>query len=88
MTKCVYEESPIFLFLVMFVVMTVELSTLVFTLTNEQDRSVGWCGVISALFRRHFVRGSDSFLLRLRSKRKKEKRTVTDNKSKQKRICL
>lgn len=29
--------------------------------------SVGWCGVISALLSRHFVRGSDSFLLRLKS---------------------
>lgn len=27
--------------------------------------SVGWCGVMSALLSRHFVRGSDSFLLRL-----------------------
>lgn len=29
--------------------------------------SVGWWGVMSALFSRHFVRGSDSFLLRLQS---------------------
>lgn len=30
--------------------------------------SVGWWGVMSALLSRHFVRGSDSFLLRLESK--------------------
>lgn len=31
--------------------------------------SVGWWGVMSALLSRHLVRGSDSFLLRLRGGR-------------------
>lgn len=30
--------------------------------------SVGWWGVMSALLSRHLVRGSDSFLLRLRGR--------------------
>lgn len=34
--------------------------------------SVGWWGVMSALLSRHFVRGSDSFLLRLESKTNEE----------------
>lgn len=42
--------------------------------------SVGWWGVMSALLSRHFVRGSDSFLLRLESKTNEQKEEKMNNK--------
>lgn len=49
--------------------------------------SVGWWGVMSALFSRHFVRGSDSFLLWLDSKsniKKEEGKTYKKRQKKKK----